>query len=253
MSETLTDGKIACLPDTPEVGGVSVRDESEAVAKGCELILGYRQQRLCVWHPGGHESPVSVDFGYGSLNGSQGHGALGYRLAADRVRHERVVRAVGKCPEQGRLVDATAGLGRDSALLAAAGWQVVMLERQPVLQALLRDGLSRAGDFATRMTLEAGDSRDWLVGHPDSMDVVYLDPMFPQRSKSAAIKKELLWVQQLCSVDSQQDEQVLLSAGLVCARRRVVVKRPLRAPPLAGVAPASSLTGKTVRFDIYPK
>lgn len=243
MSETFADGKIACLPNTPEVGGVSVRDESEAVAKGCDLILGYRQQRLCVWHPSGHESPVSVDFG---------HGALGYRLAADRVRHERIVRAVGKCPEQGCLVDATAGLGRDSALLAAAGWQVIMLERQPVLQALLSDGLSRAGDFATRMTLEAVDSRDWLIAHPDEVDVVYLDPMFPQRSKSAAIKKELLWLQHLCAVDSCEDEQSLLAAAQVCARRRVVVKRPLRAPPLAGIAPASALAGKTVRFDIYP-
>jgi len=243
VSETPPEGKIACLPDTPEVGGVSVRDESEAVAKGCDLILGYRQQRLCLWHPGGHESPVSVDVG---------HGSLGYRLAADRVRHERIVRAAGKCPEQGVLVDATAGLGRDSALLAAAGWRVVMLERQPVLQALLSDGLSRAGDFATRMTLETVDSRDWLIAHPDAVDVVYLDPMFPQRSKSAAIKKELLWLQQLCAVDSREDEQSLLSAALVCARRRVVVKRPLRAPPLAGVAPASALTGKTVRFDIYP-
>ncbi|MFN3714999.1 MAG: class I SAM-dependent methyltransferase [Alcanivoracaceae bacterium] len=235
--------KLVALPDTPDVGALRVGDEDAARACGAELILGRAAGQLSLWRPGGHETPLSVDFD---------HGALGYRLAVDRVRHERLVRAVGKCMDNGVVVDATAGLGRDSALLAQAGWRVVMLERQPVLQALLADGLARSPEMAGQMSLEAVDSVAWLLAHPDSAEVVYLDPMFPEREKSAAIRKELLWLQWLCGMDSAAGEQALLNAALGTARRRVVVKRPLRAPDLAGRKPASSLAGKTVRFDIYP-
>ncbi|MDF1630206.1 MAG: class I SAM-dependent methyltransferase [Alcanivoracaceae bacterium] len=235
--------KLAALPGTPDVGALSVMDEEAAAQAGVDMLLGVNDGRLALWRPEGHETPLCVDFDGGQL---------GYRLAADRVRHERLVRAAGKISDNGVLVDATAGLGRDSALLARAGWQVTMLERQPVLQALLADGLARSRELAGQMALVAEDSVVWLTEHPRIAEVVYLDPMFPERDKSAAIKKELLWLQWLCGSDSAASEERLLQAALTAARRRVVVKRPLRAPPLAGHTPASSLTGKTVRFDIYP-
>lgn len=236
--------KLAALPGTPDVGALRVLDEAAAAQVGADMLFGVRQGKLSLWRPEGHETPLCVDFDSGQL---------GYRLGADRVRHERLVRAVGKISDNGVLIDATAGLGRDAALLARAGWQVTMLERQPVLQALLADGLARSGELAGQMALVSEDSVAWLSQHPRVAEVVYLDPMFPERDKSAAIKKELLWLQWLCGADSAAAEAWLLEAALTAARRRVVVKRPLRAPPLAGHAPASSLTGKTVRFDIYPR
>jgi 16S rRNA (guanine1516-N2)-methyltransferase len=235
--------KLVALPGSPDTGVPRVADEAAARHGGADLVLGPVEGRLSLWRPDGQETPVCVDFN---------QGALGYRLAAERVRHERLVRAAGKCSDNGLLVDATAGLGRDAALLAQAGWQVSMLERQPVLQALLADGLARSPEMAGQMSLETADSVDWLRAHPRSAEVVYLDPMFPEREKSAAIRKELLWLQWLCGLDAAESEQALLDAALAAARRRVVVKRPLRAPDLAGRKPASSLTGKTVRFDIYP-
>lgn len=237
--------KLATLPCAPQVGALSVADEAAAVQANAELLLGMRDGHLSLWRPQGHESPISVDFDGGQL---------GYRLAADRVRHERLVRAAGKISNNGLLIDATAGLGRDAALLARAGWQVTMLERQPVLQALLADGLARTQELAEQMSLVAADSVQWLLEHAQVAEVVYLDPMFPERDKSAAIKKDLLWLQWLSASQGADDaaEKQLLEAALLAARRRVVVKRPLRAPCLGGREPASSLTGKTVRFDIYP-
>jgi 16S rRNA (guanine1516-N2)-methyltransferase len=235
--------KLAALPGAPDVGALHVMDEAGAAQVGADMLFGIRDGRLSLWRPGGHEAPLSVDFDSGQL---------GYRLGADRVRHERLVRAVGKISDNGVLIDATAGLGRDAALLARAGWQVTMLERQPVLQALLADGLARSRELNRQMKLVTEDSVVWLSRHPQVAEVVYLDPMFPERDKSAAIKKELLWLQWLCGYDSAAAEAAMLEAARTAARRRVVVKRPLRAPPLAGQAPASALTGKTVRFDIYP-
>ncbi len=234
---------LGLLPDAPPgLPGLPVASDAAALAAGCDLVLGHRDGALSLWHPGGPETPLCVDFAGGKT---------GYRVAADRVRHEKLVRAAGNMPENGVVIDATAGLGRDAAVLAAAGWQVVLLERQPVLHAMLSDGLRRAGALAQRMTLVNADSLDWLGTHPAVAQVVYLDPMFPEREKSAAIKKDLAWLQQLSPIDDEAGEAALLAAALTAAGKRVVVKRPLRAPLLPGRKPSHQLAGKTVRFDVY--
>lgn len=243
----LLPGVPAGLPGIPVAGipvaGTPVADEQAALAAGCSLVLGVRDDALSLWRPGGPEAPLRVDLTFGRT---------GYRVAPERVRHEKLVRAAGALPEGGgTVIDATAGLGRDAAILAAAGWQVILLERQPVLHAMLADGLRRAGVPAGQMALVQADATGWLATATEKPEVVYLDPMFPQREKSAAVKKELAWVQQLAPVDSSEGEAGLLAAALACARKRVVVKRPLRAPVLAGRTPSHQLTGKTVRFDVY--
>ena len=153
------------------------------------------------------------------------------------------------------VIDATAGLGRDGFLLAAAGFQVLMFERNPVVAALLRDGLERAAAFpqtaaiARRIELIAGDVQACLQGGDETADVIYLDPMFPARIKSAKVKQDLQLLQQLegCDVDGQE----LLQLALHLQPRKIVVKRPLNGQPLTAVAPAYALKGKSVRFDVY--
>lgn len=234
---------LGLLPDVPPgLPGVPVASDAAALAAGCDLVLGHREGALSLWHPGGPETPLFVDFA---------GGRTGYRVAADRVRHEKLVRAMGTLPENGVVIDATAGLGRDAAVLAAAGWQVLLLERQPVLHAMLSDGLRRAGALAQRMRLVNADSVDWLTSHPVAAQAVYLDPMFPEREKSAAVKKDLAWLQQLSPIEETAGEALLLEAALTAAGKRVVVKRPLRAPLLPGRKPSHQLAGKTVRFDVY--
>ncbi|MCI5226509.1 MAG: hypothetical protein D3918_07580 [Candidatus Electrothrix sp. AX2] len=160
-----------------------------------------------------------------------------------------------------KIIDATGGLGRDSFLLAAAGHQVCIFECQPVIAALLADGLARAGThpetakITQRIRLIAKNAVNALEAvkaggqEGQGVDVVYLDPMFPERRKSALVKKELQLLQLLAHLDSAPEQ--LLTAALQVATHRVVVKRPVKAPFLADCAPSHSLSGKTVRFDVY--
>ena len=177
------------------------------------------------------------------------------RLRADRLGRELLVRAARtRGVTAPTVVDATAGLGEDSLLLAAAGFTVIMFEKDPVIAALLRDALDRAADdsqladVVARMTLVEGDSVAGLRELSFSPDVVFLDPMFPERTKSAAVKKKFQLLHHLerpC-----EDEEGLLAAALAARPRKVVIKRPPKGPWLAGAKPSHSLAGKAVRYDV---
>ena len=151
------------------------------------------------------------------------------------------------------MLDATAGLGRDSALLAASGCRVVSLERAPLLHALLQDAIARAAHlpFTRHMQLQQADAIGFLQASDQTFDVIYLDPMFADQTGKAQVKKELMWMRQLLAVPAPEEEQMLLHLARQKAGRRVVVKRAAKAQPLANVAPTASIKGKAVRFDIY--
>jgi 16S rRNA (guanine1516-N2)-methyltransferase len=195
--------------------------------------------------------PVRVDFIAGRL---------GYRRARISARGEPLARAVGlRGDERPSVVDATAGLGRDAFVLASLGCRVTLVEREPVIAALLEDGLARAArepglaDAVARMHLVRGNARDYLSDLDETArpDVVYLDPMYPHRGKSALVKKEMRVFRALAGDDADAPE--ILDAALRVARRRVVVKRPARAEPLGGRRPTHQIPGKTTRFDVYVK
>ena len=178
------------------------------------------------------------------------------RLRQDRVHRELLVRAARvKGMEHPTAIDATAGLGEDSLLLAAAGFCVTLCERDPVIAALLRDALERAADDArlaeavARMQLIEGDAIVTLGQLDQAPDVVFLDPMFPERRRRAATNKKLQLFQRLERPCENEDE--LMAAALAAHPRKVVVKRPLKGPYLAGMKPSSSLSGKVVRYDVY--
>lgn len=177
------------------------------------------------------------------------------RLRPDRLGRELLVKAVRVRGVEGiRVFDATAGLGEDSMLLAAAGFSVTMCEGDPVIAALLADGLRRAADdlelsgIVGRMSLVEGDSIEILPSLTEAPDVVYLDPMFPARTKSAAVKKKFQLLHRLESPCA--DEASLMDAALAARPRKIVVKRPIKAPVLAGVRPSHSISGKAVRYDV---
>lgn len=153
-----------------------------------------------------------------------------------------------------RIIDATAGLGEDAWLLAALGCEVTMIERCGVLAALLRDAQRRAAvmkpDIAARIAIEHGDAIAMLTEFDDTQapDVVYLDPMFPAARKTLE-RKPLRILRQL--VGDDDDSTQLFDTAMRCARRRVVVKRPSKAPPLAGRDPEVIHCGRAVRYDVY--
>ncbi|HIZ45793.1 MAG TPA: class I SAM-dependent methyltransferase [Candidatus Olsenella pullistercoris] len=177
------------------------------------------------------------------------------RLRPDRLGRELLVRAARvRGVASPAVVDATAGLGEDSLLLAAAGFSVTMFEKDPVIASLLRDALERASNepqltkVVSRMRLVEGDSVVGLRELGFAPDVVFLDPMFPERTKSAAVKKKF---QLLHLLERPCDnERELLEAALAARPRKVVVKRPPKGPALAGARPSHSLAGKAVRYDV---
>ena len=154
------------------------------------------------------------------------------------------------------VLDLTAGLGRDSFILASLGCTVRMVERSPVVAALLADGIERAREepalagIMARISLRMGESleilRTWQEERPE---VVYIDPMYPHRSKSALVKKEMRLIRLL--VGDDEDSDALLRAALGVASRRVVVKRPCLAPALLGPNANFTISGKNNRFDVY--
>ncbi len=194
--------------------------------------------------------PVFVDFCAGRLDFRRRHGG---------GRSQPLARAVGlKANRTPTVVDATAGLGRDGFVLACLGCRVTLMERSPVLAALLADGLRRAmadpeieSVVGDRLQLLTGDSRQLLLGMTGAgrPEVVYLDPMYPHRTKSALVKKEMRALRLL--VGDDDDAPALLAAALATAGERVVVKRPLKAAAISGPRPTMAIVGKTHRFDVY--
>jgi 16S rRNA (guanine1516-N2)-methyltransferase len=186
-------------------------------------------------------------------------GAMAHRRQFGGGSGQMIARAVGvQGRVRPRVLDATAGLGRDAFVLAALGCPLILIERQPVVAALLEDGLRRAAadsevaPIAARMQLLQGNAIVLLENWPgETPQVIYLDPMFPHRDKSALVKKEMRLFRPL--VGDDDDAPALLAAALQLASHRVVVKRPRKAPAIAGPAPAYALEGKSSRYDIYPK
>lgn len=184
-------------------------------------------------------------------------GASAHRRRFGGGKGQSIAKAVGL--NKGgtpHVADATAGLGRDAFVLASLGCHVDLIERSPTAYALLQDGYRRAcadaeiGQWiAQRMTLHFGPAWEQLAALATQPEVVYLDPMFPHRQKSALVKKEMRVFQQLVGTDEDADK--LLDAALQAATKRVAVKRPSSAPFLAQRQPHTQITSKKHRYDIY--
>ncbi|UJF19395.1 class I SAM-dependent methyltransferase [Vibrio sp. SS-MA-C1-2] len=184
-------------------------------------------------------------------------GASNHRRKFGGGKGQAIAKAVGlKNGVVPTVLDGTAGLGRDAFVLASLGCKVQMFERHPVVAALLDDGLRRAKDdpeigswVRERVSLLHVSSLEQLKEHDDKPDVIYLDPMYPHKKKSALVKKEMRVFQTLVGADLDADG--LLEPALKLATKRVVVKRPDYAEPLANIQPSTVIATKKNRFDIY--
>jgi 16S rRNA (guanine1516-N2)-methyltransferase len=183
-------------------------------------------------------------------------GAVGHRFRSGGGRDHALLKATGVSKgHHPTVIDATAGLGRDSFLLATLGAKVTLLERSAEVHDLLLRGLETAratapelAEIVGRMTLIHGDAREILPGL--QADVVMVDPMHPPRRKTALVKKEMRLLRLLVGTDPDVSE--LMQAALASSCRRVVLKWPLRADPIAGLRrPSYQIMGKTVRYDVF--
>jgi 16S rRNA (guanine1516-N2)-methyltransferase len=185
-------------------------------------------------------------------------GAIGHRFRSGEGRGQALAKAAGFAsgvmPE---IVDATAGLGRDSFFLASLGARVTLIERSKTMHDMLAEGLDRArmqgGRYAetvARMTLIHGDSCALLPQL--NPQVVLVDPMHPPRNNTALVKKEMRLIREIVGTDP--DALQLMQVALETARNRVVLKWPLRAEPMPELPkPSHQILGKSIRYDVFVK
>ena len=187
---------------------------------------------------------------------------VGVDLNILQIKHGRVqvsrkqplARAFGNSVHT--IVDATAGLGQDSLLFAAMGFEVLVVERSAIVAAILRNGIARALDdgrirnaIEDRLTMQHADAIDLLPTLTPKPDAVYIDPMFPpKRRRSTLAKKPMRILRALVGHDDDAVE--LLMTALSCVNQRVVIKRPDHAPPIIP-KPTASYEGKLIRYDVY--
>lgn len=207
----------------------------------------HNNQLLLRWQENNKAQFMGVDF---LSKASQ------YRRYRGGGRKQLIARAVGlkgkDCPS---VLDCTAGLGEDAFVLACLGCNVTMIERSPIIAALLEDGIQRAKqdpschDLQLQLIIEDAMVYLGVLAATNYPDVIYLDPMFPSRKKSALVKKEMRMLRKM--VGDDQDAPSLLAIALQRAKKRVVVKRPRLAPSLSERQPHVVLKGQSSRFDIY--
>ncbi len=213
------------------------------------FILGFHGDRLELKRiRDGKSSTLFVDFLAGPSR---------YRFIHDRRINQPLARAAGlKAGYRPRVLDATAGFGEDGFVLASLGCNVTMIERSPVIWALLDDGIRRAANNKTlgpvirrNLKLRRGNSLEYFENDPPGYDTVYLDPMYPPRSGTALNRKKMRLLKEL--VGDDPDAPLMLRKALDHAVRRVTVKRPRKADPLGSLQPSFSLSARSSRYDMY--
>jgi 16S rRNA (guanine1516-N2)-methyltransferase len=222
---------------------------SKRVPENAEFILNLDETGLSLCKPFDKSvGDLCIDFTDGALTWRRQHGG---------GTGQAIAKAVGlKQKKHLNILDATAGSATDAFVLAALDCKVTMVERHPVVAALLADALERAElnpevhDITQHMTLHTGSSIEFLKRcEADCFDVVYLDPMFPHSGKQAQVKKSMQFFRDMVGKDEDADE--LLLPAINAAKYRVVVKRPRKSPFLNNQKPTLSQEGKANRFDIY--
>lgn len=186
-------------------------------------------------------------------------GALAHRREYGGGKNQPLARAVGMKPGiTPRVLDATAGLAKDAFVLATLGCPIQMIERSPFVAALIRDAIHRATtDETFAPLLQNGfelinaNAIEYLptIAEEKKPDVIYLDPMYPEKQKSALVKKNMQILQKLLGQDA--DTEQLLNVARHCARKRVVVKRPKGAEFIGHIKPAFDVASKNTRYDVY--
>jgi 16S rRNA (guanine1516-N2)-methyltransferase len=221
----------------------------EEKSSNYDLQLCFEQDRVELFDTR-LKTAIHVDFA---------HGTLAHRQQFGGGRGQAIAKAVGlKKGNTPDVLDITAGLARDAYILAALGCRITLIEQSPVLYNLIEDGVKRgltepasAGILKNFKNLVNADAIQYMenMDSDSRPDVIYMDPMYPEKKKSALVKKDMQILQRLLGKDEQTGQ--LLETALRHCRKRVVVKRPIHAEPVGGIKPDTSISSKKTRYDIY--
>lgn len=221
----------------------------ESMSDDFDLQLFFEEDRVRLFDS--HlKTDIYVDFA---------HGALAHRQQFGGGRGQALAKAIGlKKGKTPAVLDITAGLARDAYILAALGCKITLVEQSPVLYTLIEDGVKRgleepasAEVLLNFMNLVNADAILYME-HMDVAprpEVIYIDPMYPEKKKSALVKKDMQILQRLLGKDEQAE--TLLKSALAHAGKRVVVKRPIHAQPVGGIEPDTCISSKKTRYDVY--
>ena len=183
-------------------------------------------------------------------------GPILHRLKYGKGRGQNLAKAVGmKFNKNRNIIDATAGLGYDSFILASLGAKITLIERSQKMHELLQNGIDEGISFGgeiekiiNRMELLFGDSKDILPKL--TPEVIMIDTMYKDRKKTALVKNNMRLVREIVGPDTDYIE--LLEVALNCAKNRVVLKQPRYAEPIKDIKKCShQIIGKTIRYDIF--
>jgi len=225
--------------------GLTLVTDGDVIPEG-EMRIILLSDRMELWDQFSRRKGMRIDFE--GIDRRVGNGSLSHK--------QPLAKAIGRSSET--VVDATAGLGHDSFLMACMGWHVQAIERHPVISTLLIESVRAAMDhpeistaIEDRLIVHEGDALKILAGmESDPPDVVYLDPMFQDVHGSALPRKPAQVLRRIVSPDDPEEERRLFESSMKIARQRVVVKRSDKAAPLVEDVD-TSFHGKIVRYDVY--
>ncbi len=238
---------------------VVVETQDDRLVKEAQLLIG----RLGETEPKSRYTVYFGDAGVELRKSSHAH-QKGFRVDFSTIdrrvgsgnlsKKQPLAKAIG---EYTTIIDATAGFGKDAALLALMGYSVVAIERSPILSTMLRDGLFRAQQdvgfqtaLADRLELvESNSTNSFQLIR--SVEVIYIDPMFPPKKKKSALPPgHIQALHSIVGYENEQETADLFDAALLAASERVVIKRPKHVPHM-GSNPVAIHEGKLVRYEVY--
>lgn len=220
-------------------------------------VLARTADRLILKKPDGVQ--LTVDFTAGKAHHRMQESGFGAQTLSKALGLSQYYRKQARWP---LILDANGGLGQDAWAIASTGCHVCVIEKNPLIHALLDDALKRASAsqstqaIASRITLVQADSTAYMQEKKPAVHAIYLDPMYPPRHrKKAKSKKAAQFLGALAGPASPDDSLALLHQALLMQAERVVVKRPDKAPRLEGSEQFSgqitSVSSANTRYDIY--
>ena len=121
------------------------------------------------------------------------------------------------------ILDCTAGLGRDGILLSELGYNVTMIEKNPLLILLIRNYLSRNAHIKARLLY--GDALTYTHIAEKEFDYIYIDFMFEKKNNSKPSKYDLF----LRSINyNENNKSGFINKMKNYCKKRIVVKEPMK-------------------------
>lgn len=247
-SNSLIDAVVAVTDSAlPQASAIALQLNvpiSSASIKANQLLVDTHGLSLSIPYMG---KAITIDFSAGKYD---------HRRKFGGGRGQPLAKAIGlKKGLSPRVIDATAGFARDAFVIASLGCEVRMVEQNFLLCLLIEDAINKHVDddelavILNRMRIKNHNAIDYLKTLTEPAEVIYMDPMYPGRDKSALVKKEMQLLHQLIGPDTDSEE--LLAVAREIALKRVVVKRPKGADFVGDKKPNVSIESKNTRYDVY--